>query len=105
MSSISLVPYYRADRNSVVIRVIVDRAIAKVINTVIKITADQWHEKDRKIVKHANAKLLNQKIKNKIIELEREITMAELLGLTLTENKVKQIAEGKKVTSCCVLAR
>lgn len=97
--SISIKPYYRTDRGSVVIKVYVDRKTAKVINLGIKITEEQWNEADRKIVKHPNAKLLNQKIKNKVLELEREITRAELLGVTLTEGKVKQIAEGRKVTT------
>jgi integrase len=94
---ISYVPYYRADRGAVVIRIIVNGLIAKVVPTGIKIEEHQWN--DRKVIKHPNKVLFNQKIQNKISELQREITKAEILGVSLTKDRVKRLAEGGKVTT------
>lgn len=62
----------------------------------IKISAGQWDDQKRSVVKHPNAKLLNQKIQNKKAELERDITRAEYLGTHIKAMRVKAIVEGKK---------
>jgi integrase len=96
---ITVTPYYRADRKSVVIRLFVNGNIAKVVNTGIKVDKDQWDEDDREIIKHPNKKIFNQKIKNQVAELQRDVVKAELLGVLLTQDRVKKIAEGKAVTT------
>jgi integrase len=96
---ISFTPYYRKERKSVVIRIFVDGQIAKVINTGIKLKFDEWDEKSREVIRHANKKIFNQKIQNKIGELQREITKAELLGVLLTKDRVKKLSEGNVITT------
>lgn len=96
---ISYVPYFRSDRKAIVIRIIVDGNISKVINTGIKIEPSQWNEKHRKVTGHANKNIFNQKIQNKIGELQKEITKAELLGVQLTRDRVKKISEGAAITT------
>lgn len=99
MSNITYTPYYREKRGCVELRLRQNRAIIKTIVLDIKITKDQWNARERKIVRHPNHKILNQKIQNRIQELQSEITRAELLGAALTHNRVKDIAEGRKVTT------
>lgn len=96
---ISITPYYREDRKCVVIRVFVNGTIAKVINTGIKVQKDQWDESERKIISHPNKKIFNQKLSAKVAELQAEVTKAELLGVILTQGRVKKIAEGSAVTT------
>lgn len=96
---ISCTAYYRQDRGAVVVRLIVDSQIAKVVNTGIKIEKNQWDEVGRRVIKHPNKSVLNQKIQNKIAELQLEITKAEILGVRMTKDRVKRLAEGGKVTT------
>lgn len=99
MVNVTFTPYYRADRGNIVIRIFINRKIAKVVNTFIRIEPDEWNEKKREVWKHPNSRIFNQKIKSKISELEAEITKADLLGISLTQDKVKKIAEGGRVTT------
>lgn len=96
---ISFAPYYRKERKIVLIRIIVDGVISKNINTGIKLEPEEWDAKERKVVKHPNKKIFNQKIQNKIAELQKEVTKAELLGVLLTRNRVKKISEGAQITT------
>lgn len=96
---ISIAPYYRKERRSVILRVFVSGQIAKVVPTGIKIEPGEWDEKARKIKDHPNKKILNQKIQNKIAELQREITKAELMGVLLTKDRVKSLSEGHAITT------
>jgi integrase/recombinase XerD len=96
---ITVIPYYRKQRRQVVIRLIVNGATAKQINTGIKIEPSQWDESSGKVVQHPNRNIFNQKIKAKVHELQSEVTKAELLGVILTQDRVKRIAEGNVVTT------
>jgi integrase len=96
---VTYIPYFKKERSIVIIRIIVDSDIAKVVQTGIKIELSQWDEKTRKIKNHPNQKILNQKIQNKIAELQLLITKAELLGVRLTKDRVKKIAEGTAITT------
>jgi hypothetical protein len=42
---------------------------------------------------------LNQKIQAKVSELQSQVTKAELLGVNLTTDRVKRIAEGNVMTT------
>lgn len=94
---ISIIPYYKKERQSVIIRIIVNGDVAKVIQTGVKIEPSQW--KDGKVIAHPNKTLLNQKIKNKVHELQSVITKAELIGMVLTKDRVKRLAEGGEITT------
>lgn len=96
---LSITPYYRKQRKTIVIRVIVNRTVAKVVNTQLKIEPDQWDETNKKVVQHQNKKILNQKIANRVAQLQQEFLKADLLGLSLTRDRVKRIAEGSAVTT------
>lgn len=99
---ISFIPYFREARGAIVIKVNLNRETAKVVNPGIKINPAQWDEKNRKIVKHPNANLLNQKIQGRISELQKEILKAELLGVPITRERVKKICEGAAITTDCL---
>lgn len=74
-------------------------AIAKNISTGIKVKPEEWSEEKREVVKHPNAKLYNQKIRNRVAELDKEFTKAELLGVNLTKDRVKSLSEGNVITT------
>lgn len=94
---ISIVPYYKKERRAVIIRIIVNGQVAKVVQTGIKLSKEEW--KDGKVVKNPNKNILNQKIKNKVHELQALITKAELMGVPLTKDRVKRLAEGGEITT------
>lgn len=94
---ISIIPYYKKERKSVVVRIIISGQVAKVIQTGVKIEPDQW--KDGKVTFHPNKNLLNQKIRNKVHELQAIMTKAEILGIPLTKERVKKLAEGGEITT------
>jgi integrase/recombinase XerD len=94
---VSIVPYYKKERGSVIIRLIYKGDIAKVVQTGVKVSPDQW--KDGKVTAHPNKALLNQKIQNKVNELQAVITKAELLGVPITKDRIKNLAEGGEVTT------
>jgi integrase/recombinase XerD len=96
---ISYIPYFKKERNLVIIRIIADGQIAKVINTGIRIDPTDWDEKKRQVIKHPNKSLYNQKIQKMVADLQVEIIRAELLGVKLTKDRVKRLAEGGKVTT------
>jgi integrase len=96
---VTFIPYYKKERGVVVIRAIVSGAVAKVISTGIKVTPDQWKDKDRKIVSHPSKKILNQKISSRIAELQLAINKADVLGVHLTKDRVKRICEGGVITT------
>jgi integrase/recombinase XerD len=94
---VSIVPYFKVERHSIIIRVIVNGSVTKVIQTGIRLySSDQW--KERKIVSHPNARLLNAKIQSKVHELQAIITKAELMGVKLTKDRVKKLIEGGGIT-------
>jgi integrase/recombinase XerD len=94
---ISIVPYYRKERKSIIVRVIFGGDIVKVVQTGVKVEPEQW--KDGKVTNHPNKTLLNQKIKNKVNELQASITRAELLGVPMTKERIKDLAAGGEITT------
>lgn len=94
---ISIVPYYKKERKAVIIRVILKSQVAKVIQTGVKVEPSQW--KDGKVTAHPNKSILNQKIQNKVHELQALITKAELMGVPLTKDRIKRLAEGGEITT------
>jgi integrase/recombinase XerD len=96
---ISIVPYYRKQRQAVVIRVIAHGHLSKTVNTGIKVKPSQWNEKEKKVIDHPNKKIFNQKIQSIVHELQSQITKADLLGTIMTPDRVKRIAEGGTFTT------
>jgi integrase/recombinase XerD len=96
---ITFTPYYREDRKMVVVRIIANGQIAKVINTGIRIEKKEWDEKNRCVRNHPNKNIFNQKIQKIVADYQLEIMKAELLGVQLTKDRVKRLAEGGKVTT------
>lgn len=96
---LSLTPYYRAQRQCLVIRVILHGVVVKSLATGIRISPEQWHEAKRVVINHANQKVLNQKLQKQTADLQYELTRAELLGVNLTPDRVKKLAEGKAITT------
>jgi integrase/recombinase XerD len=96
---ITYVPYYREQRKTIVIRIFINGEIAKVVNTGIKIEPSQWDAEGRKVKGHPNKTLFNQKIINKVADLQKEIIKAEVMDVALTRSRVKRLAEGGKVTT------
>jgi integrase/recombinase XerD len=94
---ISIVPYYKKERKSIIVRVIFGGDVVKVVQTGVKVEADQW--KEGRITNHPNKTLLNQKVKNKVNELQAAITRAELLGVSMTKERIKNLAEGGEITT------
>ena len=94
---ISVIPYYKKERKSVIVRIIINGDVAKVIQTGVKIESTQW--KDGKVISHPNKTLLNQKIQNKVHEIQAIITKAELIGMSLTKDRVKRLVEGGEITT------
>jgi integrase len=94
---VSIIPYYKKERGSVIIRLIHKGEVAKVVQTGVKVLPDQW--KDGKVTAHPNKALLNQKIQNKVNELQAVLTKAELLGVPITKDRIKNLAEGGEVTT------
>lgn len=96
--TISITPYYRADREKVVLRIIADQKVLKNIDLGIKIKPEHWDATAREVKGHTNARLLNTKIQNKVHELQATFAKAEIMNTTLTPARIKSMAEGKVAT-------
>jgi integrase/recombinase XerD len=94
---LSIVPYYKKERKSVIVRVILNGSVAKVIQTGIKIESNQWSK--GKIINHPNKSLLNAKVSSVVHELQAVITKAELLGVVLTKDRLKRLVESGEITT------
>jgi integrase/recombinase XerD len=106
MGSINIIPTllsHRVDKSGksqLVIRVRVGRTFAHTEKLNYKIIPTFW-DQEKRLCKSSmpNSAMINSLIKRKVAELEAQFLESELMGLTLTKNRVKKIAKGEALGS------
>lgn len=102
---VSIVASIRADRRtadgreSIKIRIILNRAVIHTEDTGKRVFKNQWDPVRREVINSPASKMYNIAIRNRISFLENEIMKAELSGKIVSRDLIRRIAKGDSAAS------